>query len=278
MAVQRALTVAVACVVAIVASIVVLFLFRRRDPPCVDQKTHPSLSDIGFEPVSPTWSNDAVPKIIHHTAYEKERWPPLWHTCYASFLQLFPEPEYKHVMWSDDDIDEFVKSRYPGFYAAFAAYPKSIHRIDVVRYLFLYAFGGIYADMDVIAFKNFYALLPAGRTSIAESPHPGEGYQNALMASPARHPFWHYVMQDVLANMHRCHTDAMQDVLLRTGPQVIVRAVKLAPAEFFNSLPANRFSPSSIVHDGNEADIRFAPGSDVYAAHLGTFTWDIKKQ
>ena len=234
--------------------------------------------------VSETWMTDEVPLIIHHTApADKSRWAPLWHDCRESFYTNFPESSgYKHVMWNDDDIDTFVREVSPDFYSSiYQKYARNIQRIDVVRYFIMFMIGGIYADMDVLCYKNFHHLLPPGKASIAESSHEGEAYQNALMASPAHHPFWHYVFMDVLFQSSRCidPNNEFLDTIERTGPSVIIRAVEAAPAMMFNALPKAMFMPSNAVHRVASSldELKYKPSESekdsVYAYHVGTGHW-----
>ena len=61
---------------------------------------------------------------------------------------------------------------------------------QATHYLILYKYGGIYADMDYMCFKNFYNILPKNKISISESPYKeNEEIQNALMISPPNNSF-----------------------------------------------------------------------------------------
>lgn len=185
---------------------------------------------------SATWRTDAVPKIIHQTApANRKKWHPLWRECQASWLARFPGHTYH--MWTDEGIEEFIKTKYPAFFETFRAYDQNIKRIDAFRYFLLYEYGGIYADMDYQCVRDFATLLPTGKVSIAESMYPGdEGFQNALMASPAKHPFWLYVIDELL------HRQRAKDVLYATGPLLIAQAVRVAPGSMVNALPRKQFS------------------------------------
>ena len=48
-------------------------------------------------------------------------------------------------------------------------YPKTIQRVDTVRYFILYKYGGIYADMDYVVKKNFFNELEKEKINIIES-------------------------------------------------------------------------------------------------------------
>jgi hypothetical protein len=41
--------------------------------------------------------------------------------------------------------------------------------IDVFRYIILYHFGGLYADMDYECVRDFWHMLKSGKASVAES-------------------------------------------------------------------------------------------------------------
>ena len=136
-------------------------------------------------------NSNSLPKIIHQSApADVDKWKPEWVECHKTWKKIFPEPEYKHIMWTDEDINNFIKTYYPDYYDIFMSYDKKIKRFDMVRCFFLYKYGGIYADMDCAVFKNFYDLIPHDKVSIVRSPYPWEYLQNCLMTSPVNNPFW----------------------------------------------------------------------------------------
>ena len=218
---------------------------------------------------------DSIPKIIHQTApADKAKWNAIWEPCQQSWKDKFTEWEYK--MWSDEDLDNLIKTKYNWFYEIFKSYTSKIMRIDSARYFILYEYGGIYADMDYECVKNFENILPKGKACAAESPWPymREVYQNALMASPARHPFWEYVFQDLIENKNR------KNVLLSTGPEVIRRVAEYRP-DLFEGLPRKNFAvpyedgfdPAMHSQSDPYANLERAPGPGVYARHHGTGEW-----
>lgn len=191
-------------------------------------------------PVSETWDSDPVPRIIHQTApSDKTRWNPVWERCQKTWHKHFPD--YQYMFWSDEDLDEFIRTKYSWFYPTFKAYDKNIKRIDSARYFILYEYGGIYADMDYECIKNFESQLPPGKVSIAESrlkeyAFIAEEYQNALMTSPAKHPFWNHVYKVLEKNKN------INDVIFATGPNVIKEAVYKCSSELFHGLSHAEFT------------------------------------
>jgi mannosyltransferase OCH1-like enzyme len=205
-------------------------------------------------PASKTWRTDLIPKIIHQTApSDKSRWNPIWEKCQQSWKDKFPDYEYK--LWTDEDLDEFISTKYSWFYPTYQGYNEKIKRIDSARYFILYEYGGIYADMDYECIENFETCLTPGKVLIAESKfkeHPiiNEKYQNALMVSPANHPFWNYVIRSLDRNKY------VESVLFATGPNVVKEAAYECEPEMFKGLPHGEFTEG-----------------EKWSRHYGTSSW-----
>lgn len=212
------------------------------------KKTFPVLE------VSPTWKTDKVPKIIHQTAPADEaRWHPAWFECQKTWKEKFPEFEYK--MWTDEDIEELIKTKYEWFYPTWKGYDRNIKRIDTARYFILYEYGGIYADMDYECLDNFMDQIPDGKVSISEDKfvgrwYHGSHYLNALMISPSRHPFWNYV----IANLELYKYG--RNPLWSTACHIIAEAADDCPDSMFNPLNYAEYT------DGQK-----------WARHLCTASW-----
>lgn len=135
-----------------------------------------------------------IPKIIHHIApKDRSRWHPVWHRCYPTWKQHFPDAE--HMMWNDqDDINSFVQQYYPQYYDMFMQFPAHIMRVDFVRFCLLHHFGGIYSDMDMFCYRDFYDEL-THPLHIIEAPYGEEFLESSLMMSKPGHDFWQDCME-----------------------------------------------------------------------------------
>jgi len=176
-----------------------------------------------------------VPKIVHKIApQDKTKWRPIWTTSHNSWIKYFPEPEYKIMMWSDDnDIYIFIKNKFPWFYQTFCEYPHNIQRFDIVRFFILYEYGGIYADMDYEVFKNFYDLIPNDKISIVENGNMFNKkklfLENSLMVSPPKQIFWIDALKLAITRSTKmqcmqhniCCINNCTYVLYSTGPLLI---------------------------------------------------------
>jgi len=245
-------------------------------------------------------ASNTIPKIIHQqwrsstvkneeAMFTRDKWSD-WH---AAWHRLFPESEgYKHILWTDDMMLDFITEHYPWFLPVYNSYPANIQRVDASRYFILYHYGGVYADMDYEPLTNFYKHLPSDRVSLIESPYKFiEEAQNALMASPQGHPFWNTTFK-VLTET----TDKI-DVLSSTGPRMLSLVMERTPQQYWYILPCENFqripdgkdntSPWHVVifqqftHYVPQRSCgswqKQGPGDCQFGRHHNTVTWMRKK-
>ena len=133
-----------------------------------------------------------IQKIIHQTGpTNKQIWHPLWNKCQSSWKQEFPTFEYR--FWSDEEIDDLIKSNYAEYYQTYSEFPVHIMKIDFIRFCIMHSFGGIYCDLDFFCYKNFgnYIKSPKNSVWLVENPFGNDPIENSLMiSSEPGHPFW----------------------------------------------------------------------------------------
>jgi mannosyltransferase OCH1-like enzyme len=206
------------------------------------------------------FNSEKIPKIIHQTApSDTSKWNPVWFDCQESWKSLHPDFEYR--MWTDEDLDEFMKTEYPDFYErVFSKYDVKIKKIDSARYFILYKYGGVYADMDYKCQHRFFESLPNGRVSIARSKVDFDGgFQNALMISPKGHPFW----EDVFVLLEERKDEP--DVILCTGPRIISDCAK---TKRIHGLSTTMYNPY-FNHWEDSSDNY----PDAKTIHMHTYSW-----
>lgn len=161
-----------------------------------------------------------IPKIIHQT----------WKTnflpdCYDRWSTHIKEmhPDWKYILWTDEDNRNFIKENYSWFLDIYDTYDKNIKKVDAVRYFLLYHYGGIYIDMDMTTIKRLDDLILNKKNCIF-------GYQlknkdlkgsvaNAFMISPPKHPFFKTLILDL-------KTTKEKPVLEATGPSYLTDHIK----------------------------------------------------
>jgi len=168
-----------------------------------------------------------IPKIIHQT----------WHSPVYDSDKGSPEswrrhnPDWEYRFWTDADLEAFVRDEFPEFLDLYLGYPNNVQRADLARYMLLFRFGGVYADMDTDCLASFDALAGENRVILCEEPslHWDQArlfgmdrlYFNGTMASPAGHPFWKHVIDCAWDVRHV----AAKDVVESTGPVMLTGAI-----------------------------------------------------
>lgn len=89
--------------------------------------------------------NQRVPRIIWQTM-KTNRVPAVLKSYADTWINLNPEYEYR--FFDNDDILNFIQSEFPDFLSAYNKIKYGASKADLWRYLVLYKYGGIYADLD----------------------------------------------------------------------------------------------------------------------------------
>jgi inositol phosphorylceramide mannosyltransferase catalytic subunit len=102
-----------------------------------------------------------IPKIIHQIWIGPNPEPTIWTNTFKNdYLAQYPHYEYK--LWNETNIDTlFVE--FPNIKIIYDLEPTWNGKSDLLRYLILYYYGGIYIDADSVWLnnKNFDSLIDA---------------------------------------------------------------------------------------------------------------------
>jgi mannosyltransferase OCH1-like enzyme len=149
------------------------------------------------EPVHKAPCVNTFPKIIFQTWKSKTDIPA--NMAYWSSTWKKNHPEYSYILWDDADNRAFVKKHFAWFLPTYDSYDKEIKRADAIRYMFLYKYGGIYADMDFESLKPLdklldeyacYDILLGSIHSSWNTWYMRNSIPNAIMISKPANPFW----------------------------------------------------------------------------------------
>lgn len=161
-----------------------------------------------------------IPKIIHQT-WKTNNIPDEWVYHVNSWKWNHPTWEYK--LWTDKTALEFVAENYPQYLAKYCGFPYNIQRADFIRYLVVYHFGGIYADIDYECLRPFDDLVEKASFIIGYEPEGNKSFHsswpflcNALFISESKHPFLKDILESIVADTTTAITNP--DVLTTTGP------------------------------------------------------------
>jgi len=140
-------------------------------------------------------------------------------------------PGWGYRLWTDEDNERFVNEYYPELAELYHSFTYAIQRVDVIRFLILYALGGVYADLDIECLQPIDSVLD-GTHFVASYEHAQHAkwlnepflVSNAFMASPKHHPF----LEAVITRLRKTNPRAgnAQDVLESTGPIMLTNVYK----------------------------------------------------
>lgn len=168
------------------------------------------------------------PKEIFQTWKSKTEFPDNYRFWKETWTQH--NPEYKYVLFDDNDNREFIQTKFSWFLTTFDSYKKNVERADAIRYFYLYVNGGIYADMDFECLKEFDSLLEANKDQdilLGSMETNGKEFDddnsipNAIMISKPRQKFWLYVIHELNLAAKAGGTTEQT-----TGPVVLKRALE----------------------------------------------------
>jgi inositol phosphorylceramide mannosyltransferase catalytic subunit len=146
----------------------------------------------------------SIPKRIFQTWKSKEHLPKNYAYWRSTFLDQ--NPSYHFDLWDDADNRAFIARHFEWFLRAYDSYPAEIYRADIVRYFYLYLFGGLYADLDTQCLKPLDTVLARkgvvlGR--MGKDPGFSHSVPNAIMASSPREEFWLYVIAKAMVTAEK---------------------------------------------------------------------------
>jgi len=167
-----------------------------------------------------TNSNYHFPKIIHQT-WKNTNLNTDQQNSVDSWKKYYPD--YQHILWTDDDIEKFVHTHFYWYLPIWNKLTPFIKKIDCIRYMWMYIYGGIYVDIDMICMKHFNfennkykgsafipVQLPYSKFLGSSSP--------AILASYPGHDFW-LSMLDYISKNYDKH------VFIATGPTGLVKCL-----------------------------------------------------
>lgn len=210
-----------------------------------------------------------IPKLIHQT-WKTNVIPDKWIPLVNKVKELNPDWSYR--LWTDNENDEFVRNEFPEFYRIFSVFPIGIMKADVIRYLLMYRFGGVYLDLDYEVLKPFYfgdklVVLPLEEKVSEHDPLKKVG--NCFIASVPGHRFWQDVISDLQFNPPQVkdHTQ----VLKATGPWFLSRIYN---QKYYPDI----YTPDRSVYIplllNKKKDIESARNNDIsLGIHHGWGTW-----
>lgn len=99
-----------------------------------------------------------IPRLLHQVWIGRKRFPPY---KAVDALRSFDRTnrELEKLLWKDGDIARLLDGRFPELKDVYRAYQYTMQRVNLTKYMSMYAFGGVYADLDVVAHRPLSELM-----------------------------------------------------------------------------------------------------------------------
>jgi len=202
---------------------------------------------INFEQTRST-----IPKIIFQTwkTHDLPKQFEYWSSTWKKYNS------YDYILWDDAENRAFVAEHFGWFLPVYDSYDAGIKRADAIRYMFLYKYGGIYADLDFECLKPFdelldkykdYDIILGSMESDASHWHLSNNIPNAIMISKPGCTFWLKVLKEM---ERRSKTPGRPEV--QTGPIVLKDVYTYAWGYSIKVLPPADLYPISWATDEEE--------------------------
>ena len=239
-------------------------------------------------------AREQIPRIIHQT-WKNETIPKgEWTTAHDFCLKINPEPEWRHILWTDHSAREFVTLYYPDLLHIYDSFPHPIQRVDVIRYLILHQFGGVYIDLDIGCARPMDALLILPAFFPRTDPM---GVSNDLIGARPGHPIMKQLADAILLqNSPTYRKTFLQTVIsllgstyitvfFSTGPMFVNFElstyfthhddVKLLPPRFYSETLSSFFMhfQGSSWHGGDAQSIKFLANHAFWIPIIGGILW-----
>lgn len=161
-----------------------------------------------------------IPHIIHITC-KNANFNVIEKYTIEKWKSMYQQPAYEIKIWTDLDNVQFINDFFPHYKSIIDNFSFIIEKIDFIRLLYLYHFGGIYVDLDVFPLKDMTCLFEYNDLILCCEPNKFHKFDkllsNAIMISNPKNAFIKKYIDTIIENsIHR--TLNINDVLYSTGP------------------------------------------------------------
>lgn len=186
----------------------------------------------------------SIPKIIFQTcSFKKNEIPDYINIHVQTWKDKNPDWEYRY--YDDDDCRDFVKQYFPDLYDMFISIKVPFARADFWRFLALYEFGGVYADIDTYCVTPLNDWLDTTKEFVsAENYIPGLGYniEDWFFANSPKNPISKNIIDLMINRIEESNKNNEKYVVItwHTSPYMFTDAIKeMLPNDNVLIMPSN---------------------------------------
>lgn len=219
-----------------------------------------------------------VPKIIHQIWYQGEEHVPQNYNFYASTWKHYNK-DYEYLLWDHEDIEHLISKIFPQYFVFYSSLPEMIQKIDFAKYCIMYAYGGIYIDMDCECLKPIDDLFIKSRKKLfvvslnvdifeqVASNYYNTLYNNGWFASSQKNVLWKMVMKHIVKQpiQRQWYETNIGYIFRTTGPKAFSEIVNNFSGK--EVLEDNLIDPIKWTDYISPSHIDYSKYSDSYSIH-----------
>ena len=136
-------------------------------------------------------------------------------------------PDYQVILWNKKMADNLLDTKYPDLKNMYYSYKYNVQRADVIRYLIMNTYGGIYSDLDIYPnypigpLVNLYEQDDNIEVAFPSSPSVNKFISNFFMISKKDIPFWDLVIKNLQIKAAIKFSGKHLTIMKQTGPMFI---------------------------------------------------------
>jgi mannosyltransferase OCH1-like enzyme len=190
-------------------------------------------------------------------------------------------PNLKIKFYTDEENEIFIKSKFPEFQPILDKFERVVMKMDLIRLLYLWEYGGVYSDMDVLPLKNIEPLLDLNEVVLCmedsrNSKNFNEDYiiSNAVIIAKPKSDFIKKLIESIVENSksEKVNSNSPNDILYLTGPLLYNNVYKsYNDKSSITLLDSNYFNPMNL--EDLKSDFISNSVTFSYLVHLYDGTW-----
>lgn len=191
------------------------------------------------------------PKENEFQVMPMENLPSMWKEGRDSVKQFCKKYNWFYICIDNNVMNAFIKKFYPECWETFWSLPYSIERVDILKYLWLHRYGGIYMDMDfVIAneFNTFLQNLKAPLMVLSSSNMENVITNSFIVSVPKLDMFYRLSQKALIEDVPFWAISTHLQVMLCTGPLAFTSSIHSENIPYV-ILPHELFFPNNPLLD-----------------------------
>ncbi|KAK3242623.1 hypothetical protein CYMTET_47687 [Cymbomonas tetramitiformis] len=171
----------------------------------------------------------AIPRRIFQVWKTNQLHKIRGHILLGILSWMHTHPCYEYILLSDKDIDEFIRGEHKQYLRDYRSLQNHGEKADLARYLYMWSYGGVYADVDTVAVQSLDNLLRA-------EDHIVVGLENDLKEK-ATMVEWVYARQRG-ASLH-CWAAAKENPVVRSLIKRVIANIR-SPEDVYEEIKQRR--------------------------------------